>query len=230
MKIVIDQGRLRRRATLSQIASLGGILILLGNTAILLWKPEWLTLMVVLLFVGFAVATIGIYYANRWVKKPRPEDTINHAFKGLSNKYRLYHYELSHDHVLLAPNGVVVIETRNIEGHFSYTDGKWRQRMSISRALRFFVEERLGDPIADAQAAVSRIKAALKAKLPKGDKVPVRAVVVFVHPAAVPGKIDNPPIPVCWPNKLQKRVVSQDRNMPHDLYTQVKALLDAKQV
>ncbi len=203
---------------------------MLGSTAVSLWKPEWSTLTAVMLFVGFASATTGIYYANRWVKKPRPEDTIDKALKGLGDKYCLYHYELSSDHVLLAPNDVVVTETRNIEGHFSYTNGKWRQKMSISRALRFFLEERLGNPIADAQAAVSHIKAALKANLPAGGKVPVRAVVVFVHPAAVLEEIENPPIPVCQPKKLRRRVLVQEPDMPPELYAQVEALLDSKQV
>jgi hypothetical protein len=91
MKTFIDREKLRRRATVSHVASLGGILILLGSTAISIWKPEWSTLTAVMLFVGFASATAGIYYANRWVKKPRPEDTLDQALKGLSGKYCLYH-------------------------------------------------------------------------------------------------------------------------------------------
>jgi hypothetical protein len=103
MKTRIDREKLKRRATVSRAASLGGILILLGSTAISLWRPEWSTLTAAMLFAGFAAATAGIYYANRWVKKPRPEDTLDHALKGLSGKYCLYHYELSSDPVLLTP-------------------------------------------------------------------------------------------------------------------------------
>jgi hypothetical protein len=229
MKTRIDREKLKRRATGSHVASLGGILILLASTAISIWRPEWSALTAAMLFVGFATSTAGIYYANRWVKKPRPEDTLDHALKGLSGKYCLYHYELSSDHVLLTPKGVVVLETRNIEGQFSYTGGKWHQKVSISRALRFFVEERLGNPTTDAQAAAGRIQVALRVNLPDKDQVPVRAVVVFVHPAAVLGEIQNPPVPVCLPSKLRKRVLSQERDLQAGLYEQVKDLLDSRQ-
>ena len=230
MKTRIDREKLKRRATASHVASLGGILILLGSTAISIWRPEWSTLTAAMLVAGFAAATAGIYYANRWVKKPRPEDTLDQALKGLSGKYCLYHYELSSDHVLLTPKDVVVLETRNIEGQFSYTGGKWHQKVSISRALRFFVEERLGDPTADAQAAAGRIRATLRANLPDGDQVPVRAIVVFVHPAAVLGETQNPPIPVCLPRRLRKRVLSQERDPRAGLYERVKGLLDSGEV
>jgi len=93
MKTRVDREKLKRRATASHVASLGGILILLGSTAISIWRPEWSTLTAAMLVVGFAAATAGIYYANRWVKKPRPEDTLDHALKGLSGKYCLYHTE-----------------------------------------------------------------------------------------------------------------------------------------
>jgi hypothetical protein len=58
----------------------------------------------------------------------------------------------------------------------------------------------------------------------------VRAIVAFVHPAAVLGEIQNPPAPVCLPRKLRERVLSQERDVQAELYEQVKGMLDSGQV
>ena len=136
MKVIIDQEAIRRRARLSHAASLGGLLAILASVAISLWKPQWSTLTAVILVFGFAISVTGIYYANRWVKKPRAEDVLNEAFKSLSDQYRLYHYALPCDHVLLMPNGIAVLATVNLEGQFTYRDGKWRQKITPGRAMR----------------------------------------------------------------------------------------------
>lgn len=77
MKVIIDQESIRRRARLSHAASLGGLLAILASVAISLWKPQWSTLTALILVLGFSISVTGIYYANRWVKKPRPEDALN---------------------------------------------------------------------------------------------------------------------------------------------------------
>ena len=135
--------------------------------------------------LGFAISTIGIYFANRWVRKPRPEDTLALALKGLGEPHRIYHYLLPADHVLLTPGAVVVIETVNLEGQFTYRAGRWKQQMPLSRALRFFVEETFGNPTARAEAEAERMRAALQARLPAGEAaVPVVPIVLFVNPNA----------------------------------------------
>src|SRR3972149_3313576 len=106
MKVIIDRDRLRRRAAASHVASLGGILLILASVGLSMWRPQLTTLTAVLLFAGFATSTIGIYYANRWVKKPRPEEILDRALKGLDTRHRLYHYlPRGPDHLLLTPSG-----------------------------------------------------------------------------------------------------------------------------
>jgi len=226
MKILIDRERLRRRASASHAASLGGMLVILGAVVLTMSRPQWATLTAVLLVVGFAVSTVGIYFANRWVKKPRPEDTLALGLKGLGDPSRIYHYLLPIDHVLLTPSGIVVIETVNLEGRFVYRGGRWKQHMPLGRALRFFVEETFGDPIARAQADARRLSQLLDARLlAGGPPVPVNAIVLFVHPNSEV-IVESPPIPVCQPAQLRKRLPSHLPKMPQARFDQLRDALD----
>jgi hypothetical protein len=226
MKVLIDRERLHRRGTLSHVASLGGLAIILGAVVLSMSQPDWGTLTAILIFVGFAISTVGIYFANRWVRKPRPEDTLALALKGLGDACRIYHYLLPAEHVLLTPSGVVVMETVNLEGRFIYRGGRWKQHMTLGRTLRFFVEESLGDPTARARADAQRMGQLLDGHLPdNGPPVPVTAVVVFVHPNAEV-VADSPPVPVCQPAQLRKRIPSHLPKLPQARFAQVRAVLD----
>lgn len=225
MKVILDYQILHRRARLSHIASLGGLLILLGSVALSLWQPSWNTISAIMLFTGFAVSVTGIYYANRWVKKPRPEEVLNEALKGLNDQYRLYHYVLPCDHLLLTPSSLVVIETVALEGYFSYHDGHWKQNWTFSRALRFFVEEKLGDPTARAISCSQMMKEHLVDKIPEAQKIDARAIVVFTNPYAELD-IEKAPITICKPNKLRRRLNGEKKKISIDLMKQVQVELD----
>jgi hypothetical protein len=227
MKVILDRERLRRRATASHAASLGGMLTMLGSVALALFAQQWVTLASLLLFLGFAVATTGIYFANRWVRKPRPEDVLDQALKGLDDRHRLYHY-LPHApaHLLLSPTGVVVLETRSGDGYFELREGRWRQKITMGKALRFFVEEPLGDPIGEARQRVEQVEAALAARVEGGAQVPVSSIVVFTHPAAVLNA-KGASLPVCQPKQLRGLLPKNRQALPTPVLDGVRAFLDA---
>jgi len=225
MKTIIDRAAMRRRASLAHTASLGGLLILLGSVALNLWKPEMTWLSGIMLFAGGAGAMAGIYFANRWVRKPRPEDILDKALKGFSDQHRLYHYTRYGDHLLLTPNGIVILETINLEGQFSYQNGHWKQKMSMGRALRFFVEERLGDPNRRIQEQTGILQEYLAEGLPSGTQIPIQALVIFTHPMAEV-KVEQPPFSVITAEKLSKKVPHPGSKLPPEFYQHIKSRLD----
>ena len=98
--------------------------------------------------------------------------------------------------------------------------------MTMGRALRFFVEEALGDPTARARADAQRMSQLLDAHLPgEGPAVPVHAVVLFVHPNSEV-IADSPPVPVCQPAQLRKRIPSHLPKLPQARLEQVRVVLD----
>ena len=227
MKVIIDRARLARRARLAHGASLGGLLALLGSVGLTLFRPDLATPGAILLVAGFAVATIGIAQANRWVKRPRPEDVLDQALKGLNDHYRLYHYlDSAPPHILLTPGALLVIECRAGEGVFAYRGGQWRQKITMGKALRFFVEEPLGDPLRDAQRSAELLGRSVAIRLPAHRAVPVRAVVVFTHPAAVVSS-SSAPLPVLLPKQLRSHAARGEHPLPEETYASVRAVLDA---
>ena len=125
MKTYIDRKKVGTRAELSNLASIGGLVLLLASVLLPLFLPKAANFSFVLMVAGLGTAMVGIYYANRWVRKPRPEERLDKALKGLADSYHLFHYPpLPPDHLLLTPNGVVILETISLAGSFSYKDGQ----------------------------------------------------------------------------------------------------------
>lgn len=218
MKIYINRSKINKRARLSNIASVGGLILLLASVVLPLFLPSWASAASILMFAGMGVAMVGIYFANRWVRKPRPEESLAKALKSFDNKHCLYHYPmLPCDHFMLTPTGVAVFEVVNLAGTFSYKNGKWKEAMTIGRALRFIVEERVGNPILAAKQAEQEVGKLLQEQFGAECSIPVRSMVVFTHPL-VELEIENPPIPVCSVQKLKKQLVAKTPKLTQELY------------
>jgi len=222
MKVVINNARLAQRAQNANLASIGGMLVLLAGVILpMIIRSLSGVISLTVILAGIAVSMVGIYQANRWVRKPRPEEQLSKALKGLDDKYVLYHYpsSLPCDHVLLTPEGVVNLETVNLGGQFSWKKGRWLEHMNMGRALRSIVEERLGDPINSSQA----VQRFLQDKLDKltGEKITVRPIIVFTHPAAELDLDPDSPVPVYRADKLKKHVSIEGPRLSPDSYQSI---------
>jgi hypothetical protein len=226
MKSIIDLPKIKQRATMANIASIGGMLLLLGFVTLSLFKPNLTTITNLGMLAGIGVAMVGIYFANRWVKKPRPEVSLDKALKSYSEGYRLYHYpRFPCDHILLSPSYVLVLETVNLAGEFTYKNGRWRERMSIGRALRYIVEEYLGDPIKSASDCATLLEAKLNNLSEQGLDIPIIPMVVFTNPGAVID-VSKSPISVCPIAKLKKSLPGNLPRIAPETYQLVQDYLD----
>jgi len=226
MKIIIDRQKINTRAFMANFASVGGLLLLLASVLIPLFLPGWINLSSILFVIGLGAAMIGIYFANRWVRKPRPEESLDKALKSLDDHFHIYHYpSLPCDHILLTPTGLIALEVVNLNGSFSYRNGKWKEAMTIGRALRYIVEERVGDPVGFSQAIVEDLERRLEGELKGEFKIPIRALTVFTHPA-VELDIEKPTIPVCRIEKLRKQITINSERLSSETYEKLNAYLE----
>jgi hypothetical protein len=230
MKIYLNQSKLKKRALFSNIASLGGLFVLMAGVVVPLFLPRLIGLTQILIVAGILVSMAGIYLANRWVRKPRPEDSLGAALKTLGEGYNLYHYtSLQGKHILLMPNGIMVLETINLAGEFSFLNGHWKEQMNLGRMLRYVFEEHLGDPSQKVRQAVDDLKAKIH-ELPGVTKpVPVFGTVVFLHPMAQI-EVKGAPVPVCKAEKLRKAVVIKAPILDPEIYEWISLYLEKNTV
>jgi hypothetical protein len=230
MKVFIDRQKIEARARLSNFASVGGLVLLLASVIIPLFLPVWAGLAYISMIVGMGVSMVGIYFANRWVRKPRPEESLDRALKSFDDHYRLYHYpSLPCDHLLLTPTGVIILEPFNLSGSFSYRQGRWKEAMTIGRALRYIVEEHVGDPIAAARQVEDELSRLFTNELGSEAAIPIKSVVVFTHPAANLD-IEESPISICKIDKLKKQVTLNASRLVPEQFEKLSSFLEGQTI
>ena len=226
MKVIIDRQKVNTRTQLANFASVGGLMMLLASVVIPLFLPGWINFSSVLLVVGLGAAMIGIYFANRWERKPRPEESLDKALKSLDDHYHIYHYpSLPCDHILLTPMGIIAFEVVNLSGSFSYRNGQWKEAMTIGRALRYIVEERVGDPVAFSHGIIQELERRFGKELGEKSNLSIKALTVFTHPA-VELDIEGMGIPVCKIEKLRKQVAINSERLDPEIFEELSSFLE----
>ncbi len=197
MQLVIHERKVRRMALFGKWASYAGIAILAGGLVISIVMREkpwaqgaaWTTLL-----VGFIVSNIGSYHFSKWGTKIRVEHLIAKHLKGLDDRYFLFSYIAPAEHVLLTPQGLLVLTVRRQRGRIINDGERWRHSRSFGDWLRNFGRPSLGNPAKDIQAEMKAMRNFLAKRLPK-TQVPVEGVVVFTHPRAQL-ELNKPTVPV----------------------------------
>jgi hypothetical protein len=227
MKIYIDRPKINARAQAANITSVGGLILLLASAVIPLFLPRWSNFTSVIMVLGAAGAMVGIYLANRWVRRPRPEESLDKALKAFDDNYHIFHYPstLPCEHILLTPTGLLALEVVNLNGYFSWRNGRWKEAMTVGRALRYIVEERVGDPLILAQAIVQEVADRLDKEFAGGVIVPVKALTVFTHPA-VELDIEGGAIPACKIDKLRKQASVPGARLAPEPYDKIRSYLE----
>lgn len=191
MIIVRDEKLIKRNARIGQYTMLAGLLVLGSGVFISFRYPEQVSLYFGALMLGFLLSQIGIFFSNRWGRRPRPDEVLDQALKGLDSKYALYHYKTVTPHLLVGPAGLWVLLPYYQRGTVTYEKGRWRQKSGnvFDAYMRIFAQEGLGRPDADIRQEVGRIREYLERKLPEVELPPLRAALVFTHEKA---EIDIP--------------------------------------
>jgi membrane protein implicated in regulation of membrane protease activity len=165
MRVTTNQKIIKRRGRLGMIASLSGIAVLaLGMLASFRQQFVWVSL--VALVLGFVLAQFGSYNLRRWGRSPRPDEVLAEGMKGFDDRYHFYAWSLPVPFVLLGPQGIYTLTTRDQTGQVTVTGSTWKSKMSLGRLLSIFAQEGLGNPTADAQGQAAKLDAWIKGKLP----------------------------------------------------------------
>ncbi len=166
---------------------IAGLIVLAGGmfVSIRFTDPRYFYLTLLALLFGFILSQVGIYFANRFSRHPRPDEQLNQALKGLDGKFTLYHYMTPIPHLLVGPAGIWVLMPRNQKGRIIFSNGRWKQKGG-NLYLKIFAQESLGRPDIDLEAEIDRVKQFLSKNLPEGSEIPsIRAALIFTDPKIV---------------------------------------------
>jgi hypothetical protein len=207
MKIQINERLVRRNSRIGQIASLGGLLVLVGGMYISFQYQDMVSIAWVALLIGFGLSQLGLYYGNRWGRHPRPDEHLTLALKSLDDRHSLYHYTGPVPHLLVGPSGLWVLIPFHQIGKITYEKGRWKQVGGniFQRYLRLFAQEGIGRPDLDAPSQAQAVQRYLKKNLPHLNIPEPRPVLVFTNDKAEL-ETDAAPIPTV-PLKSLKEVI-----------------------
>ena len=184
MNIIRNDKIIKRNTMIARYSMFGGLIVLMGGLFLSFRNPQNFSLSMTALMVGFLLSQVGIFYANRWGRSPRPDEMIDAALKGLDKKYSIYHYTTPAHHLLVGPSGVWIILPYYQRGRISYSNGRWRQRGS-NLYLKIFAQEGLGRPDMDIASESEAVMKVLRRELPEESLPQIQAVLVFTNPRAV---------------------------------------------
>jgi hypothetical protein len=186
MNINRNDPLIKRNARIGQVTMFVALAVLAGGMFISFQYPEWANWSFLALILGFILSQVGIYYSNRYSRKPRPDELIDQALKGMDKKFAIYHYLTPATHLLVGPSGLWVLLPYYQRGTITFAKGRWRQQGGglMYQYLKLFAQEGLGRPDMDVANQTSALQEFLKKRLPAESLPEIQAALVFTSPKA----------------------------------------------
>jgi len=229
MVIIRDDKKIARNRTIGQVASFTGMAALIvGMLLIFVGDPQrvfyW---QLAALVLGWLLSQVGIYFAQRYVRKPRPDQVLDEALEKAGKDGRLYHYILPVPHVLLLPSGIIVFVAKYQAGQISVQGDSWTQKGLGLR--RFFGQEGIGNPTKEAENSVAAIAHFLQKNAPQIEEVPVGALIVFTTKGMKELDLKGSTIPAMHYTKVKGFLKTQNRaKLPAADYEAIRTAFDQK--
>ncbi len=227
MRIVANEKYIARRVAFGKYASFGGIGVLFVALIFSFTRPGSILAMEVALLgammIGILLSFIGGYYVERFAGVAPHHLKVREALKGLDRQYVLFQYTLPSPHVLLGPDGLTVVVAKSQGGTIAYADGKWSHQQKGRFFRQLVGQEGLGRPEQEVAYQVDRLRGYLEKTLP-GVDVPVRGLVLFVHPD-VQLAANDPPVPVFYGKKVRAWLRGPGKVLPAALRQQLEQKL-----
>jgi hypothetical protein len=214
MKIITNEEFIQRRVKIARWTGLIGMgVLLLGLLAS--FNQQYFYWSLPALVIGFVMANVSSFNANRYLKGPRPDQVLAKVLRGFDNNYRLFSYTAPIPFVLLTPSRVYALTIKLQDGLIRRQGKRWRREFSLRRFFFFFGEEALGNPPREARAEAGRLSRAL-VKVLGEDAPPVEPLVVFTHPNARLEGVPDPQgeeadVPALTGNDLKKYLRAQPK-------------------
>lgn len=230
MVILRDDERVARMAKIGQYISFLSMAILLGGLALIFLGDENAIIYQLLaLTVGWSLSQVGLYLQHRYVREPRADKVLDDALKHVARDGRIYHFALPAPHVLLLPDGVVILHAKYQKGEIYAEGDSWTQKGVGLR--KYFGQEGLGNPTKEAEKLISSMANFIRKNAPDIEEVPMAPIIVFTSKDIEKLDVKDSRIPAMHASKL-KGFLRQQKDklppMPQDDYDALRAAFDKK--
>lgn len=197
----------RRIAPFTMLFLIGGLI----TNFMSMNQPQYFQPTLILLALGFVFATASSHLVNRWVREPRADQVLSVTLKKFGNDFVLFNYTSAVPHVLLTPSRLYVIVAKNQDGQINVNGSRFSRKFTWKRFFRFFADEGLGAPAAEAENRVDKLQKLLRKNLAEEEIPAIKPLIVFTH-KDVELVVNNTDIPVMRSNELKTFLREQDKN------------------
>jgi hypothetical protein len=231
MKIVKNEGLIKRNGRIGQWTSLGALGVLGVGMYLSFQRPDLFVYSIAALITGFALTQVGMYFSNRWGRSPRPDEQLDAALKGLPGDMTIYHYVSPVSHLLLGPAGLWIFHPYHQRGKVTYYKNRWRLTGGgfMQAYMTIFGQEGIGRPDAEISNEIELMKRFFSRQLTELEIPEIRAVLVFTNDQA---EVDNSdaPLPVMKLKQLKDflRQKAKEKPIEASVLGKLKSLLPSE--
>lgn len=206
MRIVRNNGYIKRRKRAGKMIVGLGLFALIGSWVITLLYPTLFLVATLGLAVGFIFFNGGMQQLSRWSRRPRNDEVIDADLARLNDRYAIVHFPdvpgRRPDHVLIMPNGILALTSREVTGSVKVKERTWRKLGNPLTRMLLLGGPQLGNPTIENEEQVKALNAYLASKQLPGEAT---GAVVFVADN-VEVDIENPTLPILHASELQDYV------------------------
>ncbi len=232
MKVVKNERLINRNAKIGQYTSLAALVVLGVGMYISIQRTDLFIFAVVALILGFAMTQIGMFFSNRWGRRPRPDEQLDAALKGLPGDTVIYHYMSPVPHLLVGPAGIWILQTYHQRGKVAYARNRWRLSGGgfMQAYMSVFGQEGLGRPELDLANETASLKKYFSKELGDNEVPEIQSVLVFTNDQA---EVDatGAPTPALKIKQLKEflRHRAKERSIESIAVSRIKSLLDGEE-
>ena len=237
MKIIIDQKSVQRNALIGKIlrwVSLGCMLI--GLIAVfseeISSNPNLFAIFFVIMIVGVLLSSVSGFFTSRFGKSPRPDELIDKTFKGLDDRFQIYHYRSAIPHLLIGPAGLWSIIPTFIDGEVTYDEnkGNWIHKRSsiINRILQ---KEYFPNPLSEYKHHKKELEKILTDNHRININPDLKLLVLFLNKNVNLSGISEKDNILVMPYEKVKdrfRKMAKNNNSSSEVYTSLEEILEVK--
>jgi hypothetical protein len=228
MQIITNEKLIKRNTLISRICIFGGMIILMGGFYVSVKLPQYQSIVLFSLIVGFLLSQIGITLTNRWSRQPRTDVLLDKALKGFDKRYSIFHFYTPAAHLFVGPAGVWILFPRYQKGTITYSNGKWHQKGG-NLYLKLFAQEGLGRPDLKIQNEIDFTEKYLMKLLPDTTLPKINAALIFTNEKVVIDVEDDQDAPAVTlsDSKLKEhlRKVAKAKPLSPEKYKEIQKVI-----